>query len=144
MIARGPSVGAVRDDAGKTAELIPDRSALAVGDCGAFDLKGTAGDAPDELDGNRMASSSRDSRVVHLAQLSFCFKEYQVLPLGRFHFGPFARCESVDSRITSSTGGSVDARSTSGGELKNCLRGSIAELADRLSYAGQRRKPVCR
>jgi hypothetical protein len=38
----------------------------------------------------------------------------------------------------------IDTRSPSGDELKDCLRGSIAELADRLSYAGERRKTVRR
>src|SRR5882672_12431080 len=38
----------------------------------------------------------------------------------------------------------VKTRPGPGNELQNRLRGSVAELADRLPYAGQGRKPVSR
>ena len=48
MIARDPSVGTVCNDAGMTAELIPNGNALAVGGRGTLDLECTAGNAPRE------------------------------------------------------------------------------------------------
>src|SRR5258707_4597281 len=46
MIACDPAIGTICDDAWKTAELIPNGSALALGGPGAPDLKRTAGNSP--------------------------------------------------------------------------------------------------
>src|SRR5277367_4585681 len=73
MIAGDLSVGTVRNDARKAAELIPDRVALAVGGRGTLDLKRAAGNAPDEAGREAVGKLIERFNVVHFELLSFCF-----------------------------------------------------------------------
>src|ERR1700732_4868922 len=86
MIAGDISIRAICDDTGKTAEIIPDGRALAVGGRGTFDLEGTAGNSPNETRWEASGKLIERLNVVHFS-LSFCIlesiKAYPCEPLTR-------------------------------------------------------------
>src|SRR6202162_6140291 len=95
MIASDLSVGAVRDDAGKAAELIPDRVALAVGGRGTLDLKGAAGNTPDKARREALGKLIKRFEIVHLIGCLSVSKEYRDFRRCRFspcaHYEPWTR-----------------------------------------------------
>src|ERR1700722_9276904 len=99
MIARDLSVRAVRDDAGKAAELIPDRVALAADRRRTLDLKGAAGNTPDKARREALGKLIKRFDIVHLIGCLSVSKEYRDFRRCRFspcaHYEPWTRGSRV-------------------------------------------------